>query len=266
VSGPGFLARLRRFTRGAPLNPADPQHLRVMTYNTHHGANRLGVLDIEAIAATIEACRPDVVALQEVDRHWGDRSARADQPAWYADRLGMSVHFVPTIVRSPARATEAPPEYGLALLSRFPLTAPEHQLYSSPAAGEPRGLQKVSLLVPGPHGAPRTLRVLNTHLSVRGNRMRTAQVAELLSYADPPSDPLTVVAGDFNAVRRSRALRQLRSTYRDAWDAGRGSPATMLGRRIDYLWMSHHLRPVQTVVVRSRASDHFPVVSDLTWS
>jgi endonuclease/exonuclease/phosphatase family metal-dependent hydrolase len=237
-----------------------------MTYNTHRGANRFGALDLEAIAVTIEACRPDVVALQEVDRRWGDRSDGVDQPAWYADRLGMSVHFVPTIVRTPAAPTEPRPEYGLALLSRWPVTAPEHQLYSGPPAAEPRGLQKVSVVVEDATGAPRTLRVINTHLCVRGNRLRTAQVAELLAYADSPTDPPTVVAGDFNAVRRSRALRQLRSTYRDAWDAGRGSPATMLGRRIDYLWMSHHLRPVQTVVVRSRASDHFPVVSDLTWS
>jgi endonuclease/exonuclease/phosphatase family metal-dependent hydrolase len=236
-------------------------------FHTHRGANRFGALDLEAIAVTIEACRPDVVALQEVDRHWGDRSGGVDQPAWYARRLGMPVNFFPTIVGTAPAGTDHRPEYGLALLSRWPATAPpEHQLYSGPPAAEPRGLQRVSIVVGELSGAPRTLRLINTHLCVRGSRLRTAQVAELLAYADSPSDPPTVVAGDFNAVRRSRSLRQVRTTYRDAWDAGHGLPGTMLGRRIDYLWMSHHLHPVQTVVVRSRASDHFPVVSDLSWS
>ena len=61
----------RRLARPQPLRErADLTQLRVMTYNTHHGADRHDRSDLEAIALTIEACDPDVVALQEVDRHW----------------------------------------------------------------------------------------------------------------------------------------------------------------------------------------------------
>ena len=253
----------------SPLSGLDhpaPGLLRLMTYNTHHGANRAGVLDLEAIASTVEACTPDVVALQEVDRHWGERSDHRDQPTWYAQRLGMELHYSANVVL-PRPDASPPGEYGLALLSRLPIRTPQHLRYTGGRrTAEPRGLQTVLLGHPDPSATTRRLRVINTHLSVTDGRLRRRQVAELLSYADADRDLPTAVAGDFNAGSRSAAVRAMRSVFTDAWDAGRGPKATMLGRRIDYLWLSRHLRPVRTTVVRSRASDHFAVVSDVAWA
>lgn len=262
----------RRLTRPRPLAAKDPAHVRVMTYNTHHGANRAGEWNIEAIAETIEDASPDVVALQEVDRNWGDRSGRLDQPAWYAERLGMQVHYVPNLVVEPTSAGDHAAEYGLAVLSRWPLSERGHRLYAGVYA-EPRGLLATLVTVGGDDGPEggKTLRILNTHLSVRSGVARTAEIRQLLSYADSDADLPTVVAGDFNALTRAKALNAMRATYRDAWDVGQGSPATipsplgLPGRRIDYLWSNRHLRPVRTTVVRSRASDHYALVSDLAW-
>lgn len=257
----------RRLARPRPLadHPAAGT-FRVMTYNTHHGADRAGVEDIEAVAATIERCRPDVVALQEVDRHWSVRSRELDQAAWYAERLGVTGYYAPSLLRDPADGSPEAPGYGLALLSRLPSRAFRHQLYAA-GPGEPRGMMEVLVEAPGPAGAAsRTVRVVNTHLSVRAPRRREAETAQLVAWADPASDLPTVLGGDFNALARARSLRTVRSSYHDAWDVGLGDPATVPGRRIDYLWLSRHLIPVQTVVVRSPASDHFAVVSDLTWS
>lgn len=247
--------------------------MRVMTYNTHHGANRAGEWNIEAIAETIEDTAPDVIALQEVDRNWGDRSGRIDQPAWYAERLGMHVHYVPNLVMPTADGAHAA-EYGLAVLSRWPLIAPGHRLYEGVYA-EPRGL--VASLVdvggtPGVEAGGRALRIFNTHLSVRSSTARESEIRQLLSYADPEADLPTVVAGDFNALTRAPALRAMRGSHHDSWEVGLGSAATfpsplpVAGRRIDYLWTNRHLRSVQTVVVRSKASDHYALVSDLAWN
>lgn len=255
----------RRLSPPVPLAPkSDPLQVRVLTYNTHHGSDVHDRLDVEAIARTISSCRPDVVALQEVDRHWGDRSGGVDQPAWYADRLGMAVHYAPNVVREAAHEGGAAAEYGLAILSRLPLSAPVHRLYAGVRA-ESRGLVAALVQVDTVDGR-RTLRVINTHLSVRDRRSRRSEIAQLLSYADSEQDLPTVVAGDFNALTRARALRAMRQTYTDAWQVGRGSPATVPGRRIDYLWVSRQLCPVQTVVLRSRASDHLALVSDLAWT
>lgn len=242
---------------------ADPTNVRVLTYNTHHGADRHEVFDMEAIAGTIDSCQPDVVALQEVDRHWSERSALLDQPAWYAERLGMAVHYAPNVVRRDQTVKGVPAEYGLAILTRIPLRAPRHQLYTGLHA-ESRGLVAALVSVDSPTGV-QTIRVINTHLSVRDPAARRRQVNQLMAYADSQHDLPTVVAGDFNALTRARALGAMRTQYRDAWEVGLGSPATVPGRRIDYLWMSRHFQPAQTVVVRSRASDHFALVSDLAW-
>src|SRR5215467_9056270 len=62
--------------------------LRVMTYNIQSGHGAL-----EGTAAAIRSIAPDIIALQEVDVHWADRSAFADQAAILSARLGMQVRF-----------------------------------------------------------------------------------------------------------------------------------------------------------------------------
>jgi endonuclease/exonuclease/phosphatase family metal-dependent hydrolase len=264
---PGLASRIRqRLTQPLPLSPTRlPNRLRIMTYNIHHGANRFGLLNLEAIAQTIQACSPDVAALQEVDRHWSTRSETMDQPSWFAERLGMQVSYAATLRHLGQDPHSPPAEYGLAVLSRRPMATSLDRHYAGWQA-EARGLLAVEVpFSDGGHPTQtRIVRVINTHLSVHDRRLRTYEIAQLLAFADDRSDPPTVVAGDFNAATRSKALRSMRGSYRDAWQAGRGSPATAGRRRIDYLWLSRHFRPVQTVVVRSPASDHFAVVSDLS--
>lgn len=227
-----------------------------MSYNTHAGSDRHRRLDLDAIARTIERADPDVVALQEVDRHYGPRSRYQDQPAWYAERLGMQVHFAANL-RVPAPRADAPEgEYGLALLSRLPMHRTDHRPYEF-VLGEPRGL--VSAMIDW-NGT--TVRVINTHLSVSHATNRRAETAELLDVVAAANGP-TVVAGDFNARPRATELRTLRHHLTDAWRAGRGCGTTCTARRIDYVWVSPPLQPIRSWVGRSRASDHRPVITDL---
>ena len=59
------------------------RELRVLSYNIHHGRGTDGAIDLPRIARVIAATRPDLVALQEVDRGTG-RANGVDQ----ADALG----------------------------------------------------------------------------------------------------------------------------------------------------------------------------------
>jgi hypothetical protein len=77
--------------------------LRVMSYNIHAGAGQDNVFDLERQAAAIEAQRPDVVALQEVDVHWATRSEYTDEASWLARRLRMRVFFGPIYTLPPDR-------------------------------------------------------------------------------------------------------------------------------------------------------------------
>src|SRR5256885_16469673 len=81
--------------------------LRVMTYNIRSGNGDLG-----GTAAAIRASAPDLVALQEVDVHWAERSNFVDQATTLGQQLQMQVRFAP-IYRFPGAAPRDPPrEYG----------------------------------------------------------------------------------------------------------------------------------------------------------
>ena len=56
----------------------------IVTYNTQWGCGRDGRIDLERIAETVK--HADVVALQEVERHWRPQ-AHPDQ----AERLGQEL-------------------------------------------------------------------------------------------------------------------------------------------------------------------------------
>ena len=99
-------------------NGATDRAFRVMTYDIESGRGAL-----ERTAETIRSLSPDLVALQEVDVHWADRSAFADQAAVLGADLHMSVRFA-RIYRIPNPDPAQPPrEFGVALLSRFPIDA-----------------------------------------------------------------------------------------------------------------------------------------------
>src|SRR5688572_14688453 len=77
----------------APAGASMP--LRVLTWNIHnaeHDDDPVRLLD--QIAEVIAAHKPDLVALQEVDRN-AERSGRVDQAARIAERTGMHHAFAP---------------------------------------------------------------------------------------------------------------------------------------------------------------------------
>lgn len=238
--------------------------LRVMTYNIQAGGGHL-----DSIASVIRAADADIVALQEVDVHWQARSAFADQAADLARALGMSVRFAPIYVL-PGNPTANPArEYGVALLSRYPIVGfTNHEITRLSTQTE----QVAPTLMPGfleavvdVHGA--RVRVFNTHLDYRGDpAVRRAQVAESLRIIGDATSPV-LMFGDFNASPAATELRPLLERLHDAWrdvpDPGFTYPAIRPVRRIDYVLTSPHFRVLDARVLDTQASDHRPVVVSL---
>ncbi|MBO0827246.1 MAG: endonuclease/exonuclease/phosphatase family protein [Streptosporangiales bacterium] len=238
--------------------------MRVATYNIHHGVGMDGRLDLDRIARVLEREQPDLVGLQEVDRHFSSRSGHVDQGAWLAERLGMAVVFGANLDLDPPAPGRPRRGYGGAVLSRHPVEASAHRLLVHAPGTERRGLVSVRVTVAG-----RPMAFCTTHLEHTSRALRRLQAEEVLELlASGPAS--AVVVGDLNATARSAELRALAGSLRDAWpEAGRGDGNTHRSdrprRRIDYVLHTPDLVAERAYVTGGGGSDHLAVVADLAF-
>ena len=174
---------------GQQAAAARPLTLRVLSYNIHHGEGVDGKLDLERIARVILSVKPDLVALQEVDRNT-TRTEKVDQPAVLARLTGMQVLFEQNIAFQGG-------SYGNAILSRYPIKS--HRNHSMPQHenGEQRGALEAEIVLPGKHG---TLLFWSTHLDHRPDpteRLASARLLEKI-VQDKAEFP-GILAGDLNS-------------------------------------------------------------------
>lgn len=268
LSGAAALPAAASGTRGAPAAP-----IRAMTYNIRAGAGEDGRLDLARTAAAISAERPDVVALEEVDVHWGERSQWRDEAREIADATGMRVYFAPIYSLDPPSPGAPREEFGVALLSRHRiLSAVDHQL------------TRLSTQVPDPVPAPAPgfpeivtevrgvrVHVYATHLDYRADpSVRRLQVADTLRVLGRDHGEPQILMGDLNAGPDAPELAPLLGRLTDAWatahpgEPGDTYPAEAPAQRIDYVLTSPGFRVADARTPVTDASDHLPVVADLT--
>jgi endonuclease/exonuclease/phosphatase family metal-dependent hydrolase len=234
--------------------------LRIMTYNVHRCVGMDGRADPRRVAEVIAECKPDIVALQELDVG-RRRTGGIDQAHVIAHHLGMAFHFHPAIQVEEER-------YGDAILTSLPMRLIRAERLPGSRLLEPRGAIWVAV-----ETAEAELQIINTHLSLLAYE-RLMQVRTLLGprWAGHPScrDPLALL-GDFNTLRRSRVHGRLSSKLRDAQLAVHGRPhrtfpARMPMLRIDHIFCSPSVEVVGIDVPRTPlsriASDHLPLVMD----
>jgi endonuclease/exonuclease/phosphatase family metal-dependent hydrolase len=245
---------------GASAEPsAEPVVLRLMSYNVHHGRGADGQVDLDRIARTIVEQRPDLVALQELDRST-ERSDRVDQLAELARLTKMHGVFGKSIDLGDG-------EYGLGVLSRFPIA--EHRVWPLPSS--PEREQRVALetriSVPG---LP-SLIFVSTHFDhTRDDRDRVRQAERIVElFGQGPS--LAIIAGDLNAPPDSPTLERLQRHWRAADCEGGGgltAPADEPRTKIDYVLLEKN-QPWRvrgaTVVPDRVSSDHRPVVVEVEY-
>jgi endonuclease/exonuclease/phosphatase family metal-dependent hydrolase len=238
--------------------------LRVATYNI-----RAGNGDIARTAETIRSLAPDIVGLQEVDVHWGERSGFEDQAALLGRVLGMQVRFAPIYSLPGTGSTMPRRQYGVALLSKHPIVRWTNDTLTrlstvaqNPEPAPAPGLLQATIEIDGV-----VVRVFNTHLDYRADpRVRTQQVKEMLGYIGSASTP-TLVLGDLNATPNAAELQPLFERLHDTWqnpaDPGLTYPADRPVKRIDYILASGHFRVRSALVGVTEVSDHRPVLVDL---
>jgi endonuclease/exonuclease/phosphatase family metal-dependent hydrolase len=233
--------------------------MRLLTYNIHKG---IGGSDrryrLERIRDVIQAESPDLICLQEVDRHVR-RSSYHDQPTLLADWLGAADHIYQLNV--PIRSGG----YGNLILSRWPFQAGT-QVSLRYHRRKPRGALMVVVRTPdGP------LHLVNWHLGL-AEKERRWQVNHLLHHHlfQQAAHLPTLIAGDFNDWRNKlgtfgfegHLFRQITTPTSDF----RSFPAFLAMASLDKAYYRGALRVGLARIVRSplarRASDHLPLVVD----
>ena len=252
---------------GAYLLPSAPEQsntettVRIITFN-HLYSNR----DIDGIITAIRLQNADVVALQELST----AVARAAQE--------QLINEYPYQLMSPAER-----DLGLGLLSRYPFQVVPLD----------RGFlgQHVVVDVNG-----QRITVMNAHLSAPSiyttnleqipeipiirdynTSQRSTELPGLLGMIDQIEGPL-IVAGDLNMSDREHGYTQLATRLQDTYRSTnygfgftfpndltmRGITIPMPLVRIDYIWISHDITPLNTwVECDNGGSDHCMVISDI---
>ncbi len=248
LSAPGALAV-------AASSPVQGEgDLRVMTFNIQSAIHGL-----DKVAEVIRSASPDIVALQEVDV--GSRRANGlDQPAELARRTGLRyyAHFRTTSLYGG--------DYGVALLSRYPLESVEQHALPVETGTEPRTVARVAMKV---HG--QDVSVYVTHLTRRpfNGGIRVRQSAAIMKLMDADPRP-KLLMGDMNDTPDAGSLRLFKRELSDVFALrGEGPSDTyplpvIPNLRIDYVLASNRFMPRSSKVLRVKASDHYPVVADLT--
>jgi endonuclease/exonuclease/phosphatase family metal-dependent hydrolase len=225
--------------------------LTLATYNIHHGEGVDRRISIARIAGVLKDTECDVACLQELDCRV-PRSRRGNQPRELARALGMQAVYAPTI-NWPLGA-----RYGNLILTRLPLLAAyTHML---PGGKEKRGLAEAHVQsTDGP------IAVFCTHWGLTQDErlLQAAATAEIIARTKLP----VLLAGDLNEDSAGPAqellvaaglvpLRPNEPTY----------PSEDPTENIDHVYGSAGWRSMDGYTIPSLASDHRPLVVELTLS
>ncbi|WP_374018041.1 endonuclease/exonuclease/phosphatase family protein [Paenibacillus thiaminolyticus] len=238
--------------------------IKVATFNIHHGRGIDGKLNLERIAQVIEDSQADIIALNEVDKHFSRRSDYADQLTWLSDRLCMRHSFFGPAITFSAKTGSVPGQYGNAVLSRFPIVFRHNDVFNrSPLHFEKRAVLEVTVLI---HS--HLVKIYVTHLSLVPH-LRSRQIDFLGNKIMHDTCPV-IAMGDFNTRPGSKSWHKLRRFVTDACHQAGTIPCYTFPSirprlQLDYIFVSRHFHIASTEVITSLpvASDHLPLKATL---
>ncbi len=237
-----------------PTLQVEKKKLTVMTYNIHHGAPEGSeVVNLENIANTLKAKSPDLIALQEVDVNV-PRSGKVNQAQKLAELLGMEYFFSKSIDYQGG-------EYGVAVLSKFPISNKRRIELPMPTSGEKRSVALVSVNL----GEGVSLEFGSTHLDLNVPN-RTAQAIHLNALGMEANKPM-MIAADYNAEVSTSELQEMQKVF--SFSCKNGCPNSFPVRNptkaIDLVASNKKASDIfglmsAVALTGSYASDHLPVM------
>jgi endonuclease/exonuclease/phosphatase family metal-dependent hydrolase len=261
----GSAATASASTRSGEGNSVPAQRVvTVLTFNIHHAEGTDGRLDLDRVAKVMRSSGADVIGVQEVDRHYSERSDWADEAQGLATRMHMHVAFAANIDNPPPAEGRPRIQYGTAILSRFPIVSWSNTLLFRSPDQEQRGLLQATLDVNGVR-----VQAFNTHLSASSATDRVAQAQQIQDIIGSTADP-TFLTGDMNATADAPEIKTLSSFLTDSWTVAGVGPGNTIEsgdptKRIDYVFTNDFAHPLVDRVVHTdpTASDHLPVAATM---
>lgn len=242
----------------SPDPPKESTAITVMTYNIY-GARSGGIPDLQVIADVINRAKPDLVALQEVDRFTTRNGKDVDIAKELGKLTDMDYFF--------AKAEDMySGDYGDAVLSRLPIKEKKaYTLSVTPElGGERRSVARITIEID-----EEECYFVSTHLdhlSNEANRIRQAnELIDLVKTFDKP----VIVGGDFNAKPDSETLRILTKHFTLGCKNNNCNQFTFStnnpDRVIDYIMYAplnaFSVSSYGTYTWANKESDHFPVIA-----
>ena len=167
--------------------------MKLVTYNIQYGLGRDGRYDLARIAA--EVADADIIALQEVERHW-QRSGNVDAPAVLAASLprhhwvyGANLDMDASYRDAAGHLVNRRRQFGTMILSRTPIVSSRNHLLPKYATLTQHSIQQGALeaVIETPDAGP--LRLYSLHLSHLSGATRMPQVEALLDiHARAPGE------------------------------------------------------------------------------
>lgn len=158
--------------------------MKFVTYNIQYGLGKDNRYDLARVAREVQDA--DVIALQEVERHW-QRSGCVDGPAvlaahlpehhWvYGANLDMDASYRDPVGRLVNRRRQ----FGTMILSRVPIVSSRNHLLPKYATLTQHSIQQGALeaVILTPHAGP--VRIYSVHLSHLSSATRMPQIEALL--------------------------------------------------------------------------------------
>ncbi|GAA4932994.1 endonuclease/exonuclease/phosphatase family protein [Actinomycetospora succinea] len=254
----GLVVALLALAAACSEPPPPPPGLRVVTWNVQTGEH-----DPTEWAPVVADLHPDVLALQEVCTRDAEELAellRRDHGLDYQVARGPIRPPTPAEASAPVNAALGPacdtgPNdvlYGVAVLSRLPMSPPRVVTFPPDRRDEQRGYLAVDVTTPtGP------IAVANAHIGLDGVQAdQLRRLAEGVAGSGP-----AIVLGDLNVDPTDPDLAPLRQGFTEVDPTGQYE--TTAHGKIDYIFLRGlaPTGPPQSPDVTS--SDHRPLVADL---
>lgn len=247
---------------------SDELQIKVGTYNIQAGMDNDGEYNLNSTAEVIRESGVDIIGLNEVDVHWGDRSGFENTVKNLADELDMEYFFAPIYDMDPLNPGEPNRQYGVAVLSKYPIIHAENREITRLSTQDPNPTPKPTpgFLQAQIHVGGEEVWFYVTHLSLEPE-IREIEVHEMIDIISEHDH--NILVGDMNANPDTPELVPLFQTFRDAWEATNDSPGYTFPagdpiKRIDDIFMTPGVQIDSAEVIETLASDHLLVTADLT--
>ena len=216
--------------------------VKIVSYNIHSGVDKDMFPTLFDIIDFLKNCDADIICLQEVNE-----SAKVGfQVSSLKEELSMYSHFGANVVNANSN-------YGLVTYSKYRIIRQNHVYLSS--LREQRGILHTVIDVRG-----QKVNIINIHLGTDKEEQKK-QIKELKEFIDTLNNEPYIIAGDFNAANID--LEGKGVDVAEKLNKSNTLTFSLGIERIDYVFVSQDIIPINYRVVIKKMSDHYPIIAKL---